>query len=104
MVLKALRMAKSKRNGKAPNPSAAIVDSQSIKVTEVSAGRDGHEAHRKATMPTNTSRTEGVSPGGHPRVAALGLCHPDRRSGPGEGTLLVSGTEVHGVTPEKDLG
>jgi putative transposase len=47
LVLKALRAAERKRNVKDPNPSAAIVDSQSIKSTEESAGRDGHEAHRK---------------------------------------------------------
>jgi putative transposase len=46
LILKALRAAERKRNGKDPNPSAAIVDSQSVKTTEESAGRDGHEAHR----------------------------------------------------------
>ncbi len=44
MVLKALRAAERKRNGKDPNPSAAIVDSQSIKTTEVSVSRDGHDS------------------------------------------------------------
>ncbi len=47
LILKALRAAERKRNGKDPNPSAAIVDSQSIKTTEESAGRDGDDAHRK---------------------------------------------------------
>lgn len=47
LVLKALRAAERKRNGKDPNPSAAIVDSQSVKTTEESAGRGGHDAHRK---------------------------------------------------------
>jgi len=47
LILKALRAAEWKRNSKDPNPSAAIVDSQSVKTTEESAGRNGHEAHRK---------------------------------------------------------
>lgn len=47
LVLKALRAAERKRTGKDPNPSAAIVDSQSVKTTEESSGRDGHDTHRK---------------------------------------------------------
>jgi putative transposase len=35
-----------KRDGKDPNPSAAIMDSQSVKTTEESAGRQGQDAHR----------------------------------------------------------
>jgi hypothetical protein len=38
LVLKALRAAERKRNGKDSNRSAAIADSQSIKTTEESAG------------------------------------------------------------------
>jgi putative transposase len=34
-----------KRNGKDPNPSAAIMDSQSLKTTEESADWKGYEAH-----------------------------------------------------------
>ena len=40
-----LRVTERKRNGKDPNPSAAIVDSQSVKTTEESAGWKGYEAH-----------------------------------------------------------
>ena len=40
-----LRVMERKRNGKDPNPSAAIVDSQSVKTTEESAGWKGYEAH-----------------------------------------------------------
>src|SRR5829696_3830898 len=35
LALKALRAAERKRNGKDPNPSAAIVDSQSVKTTQI---------------------------------------------------------------------
>jgi putative transposase len=35
-----------KRNGKDPNPSAAIMDSQSVKTTEESAGRQDQDPHR----------------------------------------------------------
>jgi putative transposase len=41
-----LRAVERKRNGKDPNPSAAIMDSQSAKTTEESAGREGHDARR----------------------------------------------------------
>src|SRR5215217_6824330 len=46
LVLKALRASERKRNGKDPNPSAAIMDSQSVKSTEESAGRSGYDAHK----------------------------------------------------------
>lgn len=41
-----LRAMERKRSGKDPNPSAAIVDSQSVKTTEESASWKGYEAHR----------------------------------------------------------
>jgi DDE family transposase len=40
-----LRVTERKRIGKDPNSSAAIVDSQSVKATEESAGWKGYEAH-----------------------------------------------------------
>lgn len=46
LILKALHAAERRRNGKDPNPSAAIMDSQSVKTTEESAGWKGYEAHR----------------------------------------------------------
>ena len=44
-IFASLREAERKRSGKGPNPSAAIVDSQSVKTTEESAGWKGDEAH-----------------------------------------------------------
>ncbi len=41
-----LRALERKRNGKDPNPSAAIVDSQSVKTVEESAGSPGYDAHK----------------------------------------------------------
>jgi putative transposase len=41
-----LRTMERMRQGKDPNPSAAIVDSQSVKTTEESAGWKGCEAHK----------------------------------------------------------
>ena len=45
-VFTILRAVERKKNGKDPNPSAAIMDSQSVKTTEESAGRKGQDAHR----------------------------------------------------------
>jgi putative transposase len=41
-----LRALERKRNSKDPNPSAAIVDSQSVKTVEESAGSLGYDAHK----------------------------------------------------------
>jgi putative transposase len=45
-VFTILRALERKRNGKDPNPSAAIVDSQSVKTVEESAGSPGYDAHK----------------------------------------------------------
>ncbi len=41
-----LRAAERKRVGKEPDASAAIMDSQSIKITEEGAGSNGYDAHK----------------------------------------------------------
>jgi putative transposase len=46
LILKALRAAERKRVGKAPQPSAAIMDSQSVKTVEESAHPSGYDAHK----------------------------------------------------------
>src|SRR5215217_5526579 len=46
LILKALHQDERKRVGKDPDASAAIVDSQSAKTTEESAGWKGYHSHR----------------------------------------------------------
>jgi putative transposase len=46
LILKALHAAERKRAGKDPQPTAAIMDSQSVKTTEESAHPSGYDAHK----------------------------------------------------------
>ena len=46
LILKVLRAAERKRAGKDPQPTAAIMDSQSVKTTEESAHPSGYDAHK----------------------------------------------------------
>ena len=46
LILKILRAAERKRAGKNPQPTAAIMDSQSVKTVEESAHPSGYDAHK----------------------------------------------------------
>src|ERR671911_1210650 len=46
LILKVLRAAERKRVGKDPQPTAALMDSQSVKTTEESAHPSGYDAHK----------------------------------------------------------
>src|SRR5437764_1301256 len=46
LILKAVRAAERKRVGKNPQPTAAIMDSQSVKTVEESAHPSGYDAHK----------------------------------------------------------
>jgi putative transposase len=46
LILKALRAAERNRAGKDPQPTAAIMDSQSVKTVEESAYPSGYDAHK----------------------------------------------------------
>ena len=47
LILKAVRAAERKRAGKDPQPTAAVMDSQSVKTVEESAHPSGYDAHKK---------------------------------------------------------
>jgi putative transposase len=46
LILKGVRAEERKRTGKDPQPTAAIIDSQSVKTTEESAHPSGYDAHK----------------------------------------------------------
>ena len=46
LILKALRTAERKRVGKGPQPTTAVMDSQSVKTVEESAHPSGYDAHK----------------------------------------------------------
>src|SRR5947209_4859419 len=46
LILKALRVAERERVGKNPQPTAAVIDSQSVKSVEESAHPSGYDAHK----------------------------------------------------------
>ncbi len=46
LILKGLHAAERKRAGKDPQPTAAILDSQSVKTVEESAHPSGYDAHK----------------------------------------------------------
>ncbi len=46
LILKVLRAAERKRAGKNPQPTAAVMDSQSVKTVEESAHPSGYDAHK----------------------------------------------------------
>jgi len=57
LILKALRPAERKRVGKDPQPTAAIMDSQSVKTTEESAHPSGYDAHKNLKGSKGASAT-----------------------------------------------
>ena len=104
-VFTILRAMERKRNGKDPNPSAAIMDSQSVKTTEESAGREGQEAHRNGYDAHKHIKGRKRPPTGrHPGTTALNLCYSCRHTGPSRGASTVGRVEAAGALPEEDLG
>jgi putative transposase len=49
LILKVLHAAERKRAGKDPQPTAAIIDSQSVKTVEESAHPSGYDAHKRTS-------------------------------------------------------
>lgn len=47
LLLRALRQAERQRQGWKPHPSAAVMDAQSVKTVEESAGISGFDAHKR---------------------------------------------------------
>jgi putative transposase len=50
LILKVMRAAEKKRVGKDPQPTAALMDSQSVKTTEESAHPSGYDAHKNVKV------------------------------------------------------
>ena len=46
LILKALRTAERQRLGRDPQPTAAVMDSQSVRTSAEAAGSKGHDAHK----------------------------------------------------------
>jgi len=55
LILKALRAAERNRASKDPQPTAAIIDSQSVKTVEESAYPSGYDAHKNVKGASATS-------------------------------------------------
>lgn len=47
LLLRALHQAERQRQGRKPHPSAAVMDAQSVKTVEASAGISGFDAHKR---------------------------------------------------------
>jgi putative transposase len=71
-IFTALRTAERERVGRNPHPSAAIMDAQSVKTVEESAGISGYDAHKCE------KRAQAPSPGRYPGLADLLLCDARR--------------------------
>jgi putative transposase len=67
-VFTTLRTAERERVGRNPHPSAAIMDAQSVKTVEESAGISRYDAHKCE------KRAQATSPGRYPRLAHLLQC------------------------------
>jgi putative transposase len=81
LILKALHTAERNRAGKDHQPTAAIMDSQSVKTVEESAHPSGYDA------PQEPQRAQASPPGGHPGASALGVPHLGRCSRQGRGAV-----------------
>jgi putative transposase len=82
LILKALHTAERNRAGKDHQPTAAIIDSQSVKTVEESAHPRGYDAHKRTSK-----RAQASPPGGHPGASDLGVPHLGRCSRQGRGAV-----------------
>jgi transposase len=97
-LLRALHQAERQRQGRNPHPRAAIIDAQSVKTVEESAGISGFDAHKHVK---GWKRHILVDTRSHPHFHLCDPCrHPRYQGSP----LSARWIEVLCSTPGQDLG
>jgi transposase len=98
LILTSLRTAEQQRVGRDTQPTAAIIDAQSVKTIEESALISGYDGHK------NVKGRKTASAGGHPGSSALGLRHAGRCPRPRRSKVPARWAQTACDPFEEDLG